>query len=156
MHCLPGSELPGRWRTRWRTSLPEAQPARSRLVSRCVAQQANQARRIPAAAAARLNARIELIDERAHRQCGAVDAGLGEADREILAHPVDRETEIELVGRHRLAAVVHLPRLRGALADDVEDALDVETCAGSEVEALGQRLDQARDADLIDHLGELA
>ena len=46
--------------------------------------------------------------------------------RKVLAHPVDGEAEIELVGDHRLAAVVHLPRLRRALADDVEHREDVE------------------------------
>ena len=41
---------------------------------------ADQARRIPAAAALRLHARVELVDERGHRQRGAVGARFGEAD----------------------------------------------------------------------------
>src|SRR5437868_5181521 len=60
------------------------------------------------------------------RQLRAVAARLREADAEILAHPVHREAEVELARVHRLAAVLHLPRLRGALRDHVEDLLDVE------------------------------
>ena len=80
--------------------------------------------------------RVELVDQRGDRQRGAVGARLGEADREVLAHPVDREAEVELVGDHRLAAVLHLPRLRRALADHVEHALDVEPGALREVDRL--------------------
>ena len=111
--------------------------------------------RIPASAAARLDARVELIDQRGHRQRGTVAARLGDRHGEVLAHPVDGEAEVELVRRHRLAAIVHLPGLRRALADHVEDLLDVEPGAHGEVDALGESLHQAGDADLVDHLGQL-
>src|SRR5258706_1017411 len=89
-------------------------------------QQPDQARRVPAVAALLLDLRIELVDQRRHRQQRAILARFVEADRQILAHPVDREAVIELVGKHRPRAVIHLPRLRSALADHAEHTLDVE------------------------------
>ena len=98
----------------------------------------------------------ELIDERTHRQRGAVAPRLREADREILAHPIDGKSEVELALEHRRTAVLHLPRLRGTLGDDVDYPLAIEAGAHSEIEPLGETLHDAGDADLIDHLGELA
>jgi hypothetical protein len=85
----------------------------------------------------------------------AVAARFVEADRQVLAHPIDGETEVELAGDHRLVAVVHLPRLRRALGDDLDRALGVEAGALGEMQPLGESLDQAGDANLVDHLGEL-
>src|SRR6516162_6524688 len=53
-----------------------------------------EARRIPAPAAHLLHFRVELVDQRADRQRGAVLARFAQANGEILAHPVDREAEI--------------------------------------------------------------
>ena len=112
--------------------------------------------RVPALAAHRLDVLVELVDERGDRQLGAVAVGLGEADAEILAHPVDGEAEIVLAGVHRLVAVLHLPGAGRALGDDVDHLLDVEPGLLAEMDAFGQSLDEAGDADLVDHLGELA
>src|ERR1700683_2695055 len=67
-------------------------------------QQRDQARRIPALAAHLLYFRIELIDQRRGRQMSAVAPRFGQADAEVLAHPVHREAEIELAGGHGLVA----------------------------------------------------
>src|SRR5205823_4299184 len=69
---------------------------------------------------------------------------------------VDREAEIELVGDHRLAAIFHLPRLRSAFADDVEHAKRIQSGALCEVQPFSEPLNDARDANLIHHLGKLA
>src|SRR5215813_6081093 len=82
----------------------------------------DQARRIPAAAAHLLHLGVELIDQRADRQVRAIAPRLGEADRQVLAHPVDRKAEIELALVHGLVAVLHLPRLRGSLGDGLDHA----------------------------------
>jgi hypothetical protein len=55
-----------------------------------------------------------------------------------------------------LPAIVHLPALRGALADDVEHQFHVQAGCQPEVHAFGQALQQPGNADLIDHLGESA
>ena len=57
---------------------------------------------------------------------------------------------------HGLAAVLHLPGAGGALGDHVEHRLDVEPGLLAEMDALGESLDEPGDADLVDHLGELA
>ena len=57
---------------------------------------------------------------------------------------------------HGLAAVLHLPRAGGALGDHVEHRLDVEPGLLAEMDALGEPLHEPGDADLVDHLGELA
>ena len=81
---------------------------------------------------------------------------LRETDVEILAHPVDRESELELVVGHRRPAVLHLPGLRGAFRDDVEHELGVEPGALREIQCLGESLHDPGDTDLIGHLRELA
>jgi rubredoxin len=70
--------------------------------------------------------RVELVDQRRDRQAGAVAARFGETDAEVLAHPVDREAEIEFAGDHGLVAVLHLPGLRGALGDGGDQLFDIE------------------------------
>src|SRR5256885_15113760 len=50
----------------------------------------------------------------------------------------------------------HLPGLRGALRDHVDHLGDVEPGLHAEGEPLGEALDAAGDADLVDHLGQLA
>src|SRR3546814_1079948 len=80
----------------------------------------------PAGAAAGLHLAVELVHQRGDRQAGAVGLGFGQADAEILAHPVDREAEIELALAHGGAPVVHLPGLRGAFADDLAHLGHVE------------------------------
>ena len=98
---------------------------------------------------------VELVDQRRHRQPGAVAPRFLEGDAEVLAHPVDGEAEVELALDHGRAAVVHLPALRRALADDLEHRLHVEAGALAEGDRLRQALHQAGDGDLVDHLGEL-
>ena len=117
-------------------------------------QQGDQARCIPAAAAAFLHALVELIDERGHRQ-RVIAPRFGEAGRQILAHPIHREAEIELAVEHGLIAVLELPALRCALRDHLGGfACSRPACTAkfspSEV------LNQPGNEDLIDHLGELA
>ena len=94
-----------------------------------------QARRVPAPAAHLLHFRVELVDQRGDRQVRAGAPRLGEADREVLAHPVDREAEIVFAGVHGLVAVLHLPGLRGALGDRLDHRLDVEAGLLGEVDA---------------------
>jgi hypothetical protein len=114
----------------------------------------DQARGVEPAALG-LQVRVELIDQRGDGQPGAVAPGLVEHQAEVLAHPVDREAEVELVGHHGLAAVVELPALRRALADDVQHQRHVQPRALTEGDGLGQALHQAGDGDLVDHLGQL-
>src|SRR3954468_23990893 len=112
---------------------------------------------VPALAAARLEARVELVDERSERQCGAAFPRLVEADAHVLPHPLGGEAEalgLQLV--HLLPAILHLPGLRRALGDDADDFLDVELVAFRERDRLGEALRDAGDADLVHHLGELA
>ncbi len=86
----------------------------------------------------------------------AIPAGFVHADRQILAHPVHREAEIELALRHGLPAVFHLPGLGSTLRKRLHHGRDVEPGHLREVDRLGQALDDAGDADLVHHLGELA
>src|SRR5690606_28645791 len=76
-----------------------------------------KAGRVPARSAHLLDFRVEGIHEACDRQARAVVAGLGNADRKVLAHPFDREAEIKFAFAHRPGAVLHLPGLRGALRD---------------------------------------
>ena len=116
----------------------------------------NQRRRVPTPAAHCLNLGVELIDQRAHRKVCAIASRLGEADREILAHPIDGESEIELALVHGLVPVLHLPRLRSTFGNSLDQRFDVEAGLLREVDAFGEALHQACDADLVDHLGKLA
>src|SRR5262249_38295156 len=105
--------------TNWRPSGSASRPPKStadrgglflREIGRSVVrQQVYEARCIPAAAAARLHLGIELVDEGGRWQAGLVALGLGQADVEVLAHPVDGEAEVELVLDHGVRPVVHLP-----------------------------------------------
>src|SRR5215213_3603876 len=115
-----------------------------------------EARRVPALSAHLLHLAVELIHEGGRGKGRTVLARLREADREVLAHPVDREAEVELALAHGLAAVLHLPRSCSALGDDVQHRLEVEPSAFAEMNALREALDQPGDADLVYHLRELA
>ena len=103
-----------------------------------------------------LEAGVELVDNSGYRQGCADSLGLGQADRQVLAHPVEGEAEIELTPGHRHPAVGHLPGAGRALRDGVDHLLDVESGPAGEVDPLGQALDQPGDADLVDHLGALS
>src|SRR3546814_8727520 len=72
---------------------------------------------VPSPATGLLHIGVELVDEACDRQRRAVDARFVDREAEVLAHPVDREAEIELVLRHRAPAVEHLPARRGAARD---------------------------------------
>ncbi|SCM75489.1 hypothetical protein KL86PLE_20157 [uncultured Pleomorphomonas sp.] len=126
-----------------------------RPTRRSLLQAGDQARRVPPVAAGGLDVGIELIDEGGQRQTSAAPPRLVENDAEILAHPVDRETEVELAGRHGLPAILHLPALGGPLGDGGDGLFDVEARRLGEVDGLGEALHHAGDADLVDHLGEL-
>src|SRR5256885_12554624 len=80
-----------------------------------IVQQVKEAGGVPAPAAPALHMVIELIDQRRHRQQRAVAVGLGQADAEVLPHPVHGEAEVELAVQHGVTAVFHLPALRGTL-----------------------------------------
>src|SRR5580704_982071 len=125
--------------------------------SRCSAvEKRDQARRIPALAAHGLHLRIELVDQRRSRQMGAVAPRFVEADVEVLAHPVHGKTEIEFAGDHGLVAVLHLPGLRRALGNRRDQLFDIEAGFHGEVQAFGEALNEAGDADLVDHFRQLA
>src|SRR3546814_10288449 len=74
----------------------------------------------------RLQIGIELIDQRRDRQHRAVGARFLEREAQVLAHPVDREAEVELALRHRAPAVDHLPARRGAARYRLEHLVGVE------------------------------
>src|SRR6185295_1629383 len=122
---------------------------------RSLVQPRNQCGGVPSLAAHLLHVGIELVDQRGDRQLGAVLARFTEADRQVLAHPVDREAEVELAGVHGLVAVLHLPGLRRPLGNGFDHRIDVEPGLLREMDAFGEPLHQPGDADLIDHLGEL-
>ena len=116
----------------------------------------DQAGGVPAVAAQGLHVTIELIHQCRDGQGDAAAARLIQAQAQVLAHPVHRKAEVELPVGHGLAAVVHLPGLRRALADDIQHLPHVQTGHFTEVDGLGQPLHQAGDADLVDHLGQLS
>src|SRR5579883_2473369 len=107
-----------------------------------------EARRIPPLAAELFDLGIELVDQRGDGEGGAVAAGFGDADREVLAHPFHGEAEIVLALVHGLVAVLHLPGLCRALGDGLDHGGDVEAALLGEMNALGEALHQACDADL--------
>ena len=148
----------------WRRKLAEARrkkagrgpPLSARAAAFQSLQALDEAGRIPAAAAHLLHVAVELVHQRGQRQAGAVVAGLGQHQPEILAHPVHREAEVEFVVDHGAAAVLHLPALRRALADHVQHQLHVQVGRLAEGDGFGQPLHHAGDANLVDHLGQLA
>src|SRR5690606_15147628 len=103
---------------------------------------------VPAAAAHRLHVLVELVDQRRGRQRRAVAVGFGEADAEVLAHPVDGEAEIVAALVHGLVAVLHLPRAGRALGDHLDHLLDVEAGLLAEMDAFREPLHEAGDAYL--------
>src|SRR5687768_7072335 len=112
---------------------------------------------VPAPSAARLEVRVELVDERGDREARTGFPRFPKADAEILSHPLDGEAEafgLELA--HLLPAILHLPGLRGPFRDHRYDLLQIQVRSFCKSQGFGQRLGQAGDADLVDHLGELA
>ncbi len=107
----------------------------------------NEARRIPARAAHRLNLGVELIDQGRDGQGCAIAARFFQAEGEILAHPIHRETEVEFSCAHGFVAVVHLPGLRRALADDFDGGARIEPRALGEMKAFGQSLNEPGNAE---------
>src|SRR5690606_28457559 len=67
----------------------------------------DQARGVPATVTFGLYVGVELIDQRGQRRRGAAFSRRVERDAQILAHPVDREAEVEPAFDHRLPAVLH-------------------------------------------------
>ena len=111
-----------------------------------------QTRRIPALSAERLHLRVELIDQRRHRQSRSELARRRQRHVQILAHPLDGKAKLELPLRHGLGTVVHLPALCRSLGYDVDHQTDVETRLFGEMHAFRQALDDSRQAQLVDHL----
>src|SRR6266545_1831275 len=99
------------------------------------AQPTDQARGVPAPAAHLRYFVVVARDYLSDRQGSAVLSGRLAADSQIFAHPIDRESEVELVIHHGFAAVFHLPGLRGAFRDHVEHELGVKARLEGEVEA---------------------
>src|SRR5471032_2035162 len=119
-------------------------------------QAGNQTGRVVTVAARLLYFAVELVRQLRHGQVAAVALGFGEADTQVLAHQVDRKTEIELAFDHGLAAVFQLPRLGRALGYHIDHAASIEARILGKGDAFAERLHQARDTDLVDHLGQLA
>ena len=63
---------------------------------------------------------------------------------------------IELALQHRLVAVDHLPRSGGTALNDINHRFAVQSGLLREQHRFGQALHQSRDADLVNHLGQLA
>src|SRR3546814_20348023 len=61
----------------------------------------------------RLQIGIEPIDQRRDRQHRAVATRFLEPATQVLAHPVDRDTEVELARRHGAPAVAYPPAHSG-------------------------------------------
>ena len=55
-----------------------------------------------------------------------------------------------------MAPVFHLPGLRCPFGNDFEHLPDIQPATAGKIQPLRQPLHQAGDADLIDHLGQLA
>src|SRR3546814_1634624 len=70
----------------------------------------------------RLQIGIELIDQRRDRQHRAVGARFLEREAQVLAHPVDREAEVELDLRHRAPArsVAHTYELQSLMRNSYD------------------------------------
>ena len=114
-----------------------------------------QARSVPAPATHFLHILVELIDQRGNWQaCTNLIRGR-QADRQILAHPVHGKPVVPLIIQHGFVPVDHLPAARRTAADDIDHRAPVETGLFGKVQSFGQPLDKPRDADLIDHLGQL-
>src|SRR5438067_1354228 len=102
-----GASASQKRRSPWLRRFPSCSPVGAALghakAIRCrlFVEPRDQARRIPAPTAHFLHFGIELVDQGGDRQAGAVLARLVKADREVLAHPVDGEAEIEGAGDHR-------------------------------------------------------
>src|SRR5690606_32378384 len=62
-------------------------------------------RRVEPVVAPALQLLVPALDLRGERHVRPDGGGLLQAEQEILAHPVDREAEVELVAHHRVAAV---------------------------------------------------
>src|SRR5262249_52771302 len=86
----------------------------------------------------------------------AIAARFLQAEREVLAHPIYGEAEIEFPFAHGHVAVVHLPGLRRPLANDLNGGIWIKSGAPGEMKAFGKALQKPGNADLIDHFGNLA
>ena len=108
-----------------------------------------------APAAHRLDIAVELVDQRRRRQADAEPFRFVEHQPQILAHPVDREAEIEAALAHCFPPVLERPGLRRTLRDRFHHDGEIEAGVPRELDSFGERLQHAGDGDLVDHLGEL-
>ena len=92
-----------------------------------------------------LHVGVELIDERGDRKCCPVVTGLLHADRQIFAHQIDGEAEIEVAFAHGPPLIFKLPGLGSAFRDRVHDKFQVESGSLREVDRFRQPLKQASD-----------
>src|SRR5258708_6557666 len=82
---------------------------------------------VPALAAHLLDFRIEGIDQGCDRKARPIAPRFGKTNRQVLAHPLHRKTEIEFALVHRLLAGLHLPGLGGSPRDGFSHRGDIQT-----------------------------
>src|SRR5262245_35153639 len=80
----------------------------SNILVRLALKAGDQARRVPAPAAHRLNVGVEIVNHGDEVELDAVAFRLLEHERQILAHPIDREAEVETALDHGFPSVFHL------------------------------------------------
>ena len=134
----------------------ECRPSRRR--GRVISFEAGEQRgRIPAIAAHCLHVAVELVDEGGDRQLGAVAAGFGRArcrDPCASSRPQSRSRYLPafiVLWRFSICQEPAAP-----LEITSIDLFNIEAGALAEMQRFGESLDEAGDADLVDHLGELA
>jgi osmotically-inducible protein OsmY len=143
-----------RSRSRGRASPPALASRGPPRRSASSAQPLDQARGVPAAAAQRLHVGVELVDQRRHRQPAPLRCASSRHSAEVLAHPVDREAEVELssiiVGRGcpSASSAPRPCRSRSSTASCRARPSGRRRC-------LATALHQPGDRDLVDHLGQL-
>ncbi|KAG5734595.1 hypothetical protein E4T56_gene8609, partial [Termitomyces sp. T112] len=103
-----------------------------------------------------LNIGVKLVDHRRDGEGQAKAASFIQRQPQILAHPVNGKTEIELFLRHRVPAIVHLPAFRRAAADCFEHLVQIEMFGLRQTDRFGQSRRHAGQCDLVDHLGRLS
>ena len=86
----------------------------------------DQTRRIETSATGLLYVGVELVDQRGHRQAAPLRFGFFEADAEVLASSPP-QSRSQTCRRSSCCRGFHLPALCGALADDFQHQLRIDT-----------------------------